>query len=169
MLGTAVLLGAESSHTLAQTHIAGTAVRIPVDDFTTWLTTAEAGAGAVGLLRRYVQTLLDQTAQSVACYGRHTVRERCARWLLATRDRVGRDEFRLKQQALAAMLGVRRASITEAACDLRYEGLIRYSRGRVIIVDGVALEAVSCECYAVVRAQQQRLRLSSIHLAAAHR
>src|SRR3982751_6562136 len=161
MLGTAVLLGSGSSHTTAQTHVAGTAIRIPANDFLEWLETTEAAAGAVRLLRRYVQTLLDQTAQSVACSGRHAIRERCARWLLATRDRVGGDEFGLKHEVLAAILGVRRASVTEAAGVLRDEGVIRYSRGRGTIVDEAGLQKASCECYAVVLAQQERLRRSS--------
>jgi CRP-like cAMP-binding protein len=168
MLGTAVLLGAGSSHTFARTHVAGSAVRIPADDFLEWLETAEARAGAVGLLGRYVQTLLDQTVQAVACSGLHTVKARCARWLLATRDRVGANEFGLQHVSLAAMLGVRRASITEAAGLLREQGLIRYTRGRVTIVDGAALEDESCECYDVMRLQHERLLASSLRARGQH-
>jgi DNA-binding GntR family transcriptional regulator len=83
--------------------------------------------------------------------------ERCARWLLATHDRVGGDSFMLTHEFLAAMLGVRRASVTVAAGMLQQAGLIRYSRGRVTIVDRDRLEEASCECYGVVRGQHARL------------
>jgi Mn-dependent DtxR family transcriptional regulator len=83
--------------------------------------------------------------------------ERCARWLLATRDRVGQDKFVLTHEFLAAMLGVRRASVTVAAGMLQQAGLIKYSRGRVTILDPERLEEASCECYGVVSAQHARL------------
>jgi Mn-dependent DtxR family transcriptional regulator len=83
--------------------------------------------------------------------------ERCARWLLATHDRVGGDAFLLTHEFLAAMLGVRRASVTVAAGMLQQAGLIRYSRGRVTILDRERLEEASCECYRVVRTQHARL------------
>jgi Mn-dependent DtxR family transcriptional regulator len=83
--------------------------------------------------------------------------ERCARWLLATHDRVGGDAFPLTHEFLAAMLGVRRASVTVAAGMLQQAGLIRYSRGRVTILDRERLEEASCECYRVVRTQHARL------------
>ena len=103
------------------------------------------------LLLRHAQALQEQTAQTVACNRRHDIEERCARWLLMTQDRVGKDHFGLTQDFLAFMLGVRRASVTVAAGMLQRAGLIRYSRGRITIVDREGLEAASCECYAVVR------------------
>jgi CRP-like cAMP-binding protein len=122
--------------------------------FREWLATAD---GALPLFLRYAQVLLEQTAQSVACNRKHEMDERCARWLLATRDRVGADGFQLTHDFLAAMLGVRRASVTLAAGMLQQAGLIRYSRGRVTVLDSERLEEASCECYGVVRAQHELL------------
>lgn len=119
--------------------------------------TMEAHPGLRRLMLRYVQALLAQFAQSVACNRLHALEERCARWLLMTHDRVGRDSFALTHEFLAEMLGVRRPSVSIAAKTLQDAGCIRYSRGRVEVLDRHALEQVSCECYAVVRRQYDRL------------
>lgn len=154
MVGVPVVLGAETSHTQAIAQIPGTAARVDAAHFRAWLADAD---GASVLLLRYAQALLEQTAQSVACNRRHAMEERCARWLLATRDRVGGDTFPLKQEFLAAMLGVRRASVTVAAGALQHAGLLRYTRGRVTIVDAERLAEAACECNGVVRTQHARL------------
>ena len=154
LVGVPVVLGAESTHTHAVAQIPGTAARVDARRFGEWL---RASDGATGLFLRYAQALLEQTAQSVACNRRHELEERCARWLLATRDRVGGDSFPLTHDFLAQMLGVRRATVTVAAGMLQQAGLVRYSRGRVTILDAAGLEAAACECYAVVRAQHARL------------
>lgn len=104
-----------------------------------------------------MQVLLEQTSQSVACNRRHTLEERCARWLLMTHDRVGADEFQLKQDFLALMLGVRRASVTAAAGMLQQAGLIRYSRGKITVLNRARLMDASCECYSIVREKSERL------------
>jgi hypothetical protein len=98
------------------------------------------------LLLRHAQALQEQTAQSVACNRRHSIEERCARWLLMTHDRVGSDQFPLTQDFLAFMLGERRASVTVAAGMLQQAGLIRYQRGRISVLDRARLEDASCEC-----------------------
>ena len=113
--------------------------------------------GARSRLLRYTQVLLEQTAQSVACNRKHAMEERCARWLLATRDRVGGDSFVLTHEFLAAMLGVRRASVTAAAGLPQQAGLPRYCRGRVTILDAERLEDASCECYQLVRRRHAAL------------
>ncbi|HYD53866.1 MAG TPA: Crp/Fnr family transcriptional regulator [Gemmatimonadaceae bacterium] len=154
MVGVPVVLGSPTTHTLAIGQIAGAAMRVDASRFRDWLASAD---GAVPLLLRYAQALIEQTAQSVACNRKHEMGERCARWLLATRDRVGGDTFQLTHEYLAAMLGVRRASVTVAAGMLQQAGLIRYSRGRVTILDRERLEEASCECYRVVRGQHARL------------
>lgn len=87
------------------------------------------------LLHRYVQALITQIARSAACNRTHSIDERAGRWLLLTHDRAGRDEFPLTQEFLAQMLGVRRPSVTIAAGMLQKAGFIRYSRGRVTVVD----------------------------------
>ncbi len=106
---------------------------------------------------RYAQALHEQTSQSVACNRRHSMDERCARWLLMTQDRVGMDQFPLTQEFLAFMLGVRRASVTVAAGILQEAGLIRYSRGKVSILDRARLEEASCECYRILRERSDQV------------
>ena len=102
-------------------------------------------------LLRYTHELMTQISQSVVCNVRHPVEGRLARWLLMYSDRLGRNEFELTQEFVANMLGVRRASVSEVAGRLQQLGLIEYSRGRVVIVDRPGLEALTCECYPVVK------------------
>ena len=143
--GVPVVLGATSSHSIAIAQIPGEAATVPVSAFRALL---DEDPALRGLLLRYAQVLLDQTSQSVACNRRHSMEERCARWLLTTHDRVWGRQFPLTQEFLAQMLGVRRASVTVAAGILQKAGFIQYSRGRVTIVDRAGLEKSSCECYA---------------------
>jgi CRP-like cAMP-binding protein len=105
----------------------------------------------------YTQSMLNFMAQSVACNRLHSLPERCARWLLMTRDRVGGDEFYLTQEYLAYMLGVRRSGVTIAAGTLQHAGMIEYKRGNIKILEGDALESTACECYRVVRDEFERL------------
>lgn len=154
MIGVPVVLGARSTHSKAIAQVAGSAARVDAARFHAWLWQAD---GASALFLRYAQALLEQTAQSVACNRKHAMEERCARWLLATRDRVGGDAFALTHEFLAAMLGVRRASVTVAAGMLQEAGLITYRRGNIIILNVERLEEASCECFRVVRAQHERL------------
>src|SRR4051812_32745613 len=109
------------------------------------------------LLTAYHIAFMAQVSQSVACNGLHRLEQRCCRWLLMSRDRVGSDELKLTHEYLALMLGARRASVTEALGPLQEEGLIRSHRGRITILDGAGLEARSCECYFVVRDEYNRL------------
>ena len=110
-----------------------------------------------GLVERYIQAQFIQVAQRMACVALHSIPERCSRWLLLTHDRVGDREFPLTQEFLAQMLGVRRASVTVAAGALQHAGLIRYSRGRVTILDRDGLEDAACECYGIIRNEWERL------------
>jgi CRP-like cAMP-binding protein len=105
------------------------------------------------LVQRYAQALFNQVSQTAACNRLHSTEERCARWLLVSHDRVQADEFPLTQEFLAVMLGTHRPSVTLAAGILQKAGLIRYSRGRITILDRAGLEAVSCECYRVTRSE----------------
>ena len=105
----------------------------------------------------YAHAFFNQVAQSAACAHLHPLEQRCARWLLMTRERMPSDEFLLTHEFLAMMLGVRRAGVTEAAGALQGDGLIRYNRGHVTILDREGLEARSCECYAVTKAEFDRL------------
>jgi CRP-like cAMP-binding protein len=109
------------------------------------------------VMLHYVHALFNQIAQSAACNSFHSVEQRCCRWLLMTHDRVQSDEFTLTQEFLGMMLGVRRTSITLAANKLRREGLIRYNRGHVKVLDRPGLEQSSCECYTVSKREFDRL------------
>jgi CRP-like cAMP-binding protein len=153
-LGVPVLLGGESTSTRAIAQVSGMASRLPASVFRRAI--AEDGA-LRDLSLRYAQALFEQTAQSVACMAHHELSERCARWLLMTRDRVDGDDFRLTQEFLAIMLGVRRSTVTVAAGMLQRAGLITYQRGRVAILDRAGLEEASCECYDVVRRKYETL------------
>ena len=115
------------------------------------------GTRLANLLRTYSQAFFVQTAQNAACNGLHSVSRRGARWLLATHDRAQTDRFFLTQEFLAFMLGVARQSVGTAVADLQNDGLIDYNRGHMHIANRAGLEAASCECYAIVRAEFSRL------------
>jgi CRP-like cAMP-binding protein len=109
------------------------------------------------LLTAYHVAFMGQVSQSVACNGLHRLEQRCCRWLLMSRDRVGSDDIRLTHEYLSFMLGARRASVTEALRPLQEAGLVSSQRGLIGILDGAGLEARSCECYFVVRDEYDRL------------
>ena len=105
------------------------------------------------LLHRYSHSLLSQVSQSSACNRFHSVITRLARWLLMTSDRLGMKEFRLTQEFMSNMLGVRREEVNKAAGSLQTDKFIRYSRGIITILDRRALEAKACECYAIIKSE----------------
>jgi CRP-like cAMP-binding protein len=109
--------------------------------------------------QRYSQGLLTLMMQSTACVALHSVQERCCRWLLMTHDRVRRDQFILSHEFLAMMLGSTRPTVTVVAGTLQHAGLIKYSHGKITILDRTRLEEASCECYATVKAHFDRLGL----------
>ena len=90
-------------------------------------------------------------AQTAACNSRHSVTERCSRWLLLAHDMVEGDELALTQEFLAIMLAVRRSGVTIALGSLRQAGLVRNGRGRIVVTDRPGLEAAACSCYARVQ------------------
>jgi CRP-like cAMP-binding protein len=110
-------------------------------------------------VQRYSQALLSLMMQSTACIALHPVQARCCRWLLMTHDRVRRDRFQISHEFLAMMLGSTRPTVTLIAGALQKAGLIRYTHGRIDIVDRAGLEAAACECYATVKGQFDRLGL----------
>jgi CRP-like cAMP-binding protein len=154
LVGTPVLLGADSSPLEAMVQIPGSALRIPATAFR-----EEVGrrAGLLRVMLRYVQALHIQVSFTAACNGRHTVPERLARWLLTAHDRSTSDQLPLSHDFLSQMLGVRRAGVTVALGTLKVAGLIRNSHARVTILDRPGLEAASCECYRTVRDEYARL------------
>lgn len=109
------------------------------------------------LLLDYTRTFLAVISQSVACSQHHTIEQRLARWLLLMSDYAGTSEFMMVQESIAAMLGVRRAGITEVAHKLQAAALIRYRRGRMSILDKPRLEKKSCECYGFIKQQYAEL------------
>jgi CRP-like cAMP-binding protein len=154
VVGLAVALGAESVGTEAMVQADGAALRVDADELRMAF---ERSAALRALLLRYAQALHAQVTQTAACNGRHTVDERLARWMLMAHDRADGDEFVMTQEFMAIMLGVRRAGVSVAAGILQKAGLIGHTYGRVIILDRAGLEAASCECYAAVRRQFERL------------
>lgn len=154
MSGLPAFLGtAESPHD-CYCQVAGIAARLATGDLRRFL--SQDGA-LHDLLHRYTQATMVQLSQNVACNRLHSTEERCARWLLQTRDRVGADEFTLTQEFLAQMLGVRRGTVSLTAGVLQQAGVIRYTRGRITVVDAEALHDAACECYDIIQAEYRRL------------
>jgi CRP-like cAMP-binding protein len=110
-----------------------------------------------GLLLRYTQALLTQIAQTAACNRHHSVEQRLCRWLLLTLDRGVSQDLVITQELMARLLGVRREGVTEVAGHLQRAGAIRYRRGHISVLERSGLEARTCECYAVVKAEVGRL------------
>jgi CRP-like cAMP-binding protein len=134
----------------AITQVAGHALRLEASVFAEML----ARSGPLqSLIDRYTQALFGQIAQAAACNRLHSSEERLSRWLLMSQDRVQSDQFEITQEFLSQMLAARRSTVSVSAGILQRAGLIRYTRGRVTIVDREGLEAVSCECYAVIKTQ----------------
>lgn len=154
MVGLEIFLRGEHTPASAFCQIAGRAARMRAGTFRE---AVRDSAPLNDLLLRYTQTMLTYVSQSAACNRAHSIDERCARWLLMTHDRVPGDRFDLTQEFLAEMLGVRRPSVSVAASILQRAGFIRYSRGRVEVVDRAGLESAACECYGVIAREYERL------------
>jgi len=148
LVGLPVALGVPSSPFLAVVQGGGSALRMRTVDFRRAF---DASPALQTVLFRFTHLLMVQVSQTAACNRFHVVTQRMARWLLMTRDRVGKNEFRITQAFLARMLGVRRVGVTEAASELQKRKLIRYSRGTLTILDPRGLASTSCTCYKVVR------------------
>ena len=109
------------------------------------------------LLLRYTQALITQMAQTAVCNRHHAVDQQLCRWLLLSLDRLDGDHLVMTQELIANMLGVRREGVTECARKLQAAGLIRYARGKIVVLDRPGLERRTCECYDVVRREYERL------------
>jgi CRP-like cAMP-binding protein len=115
------------------------------------------GGPVMHVLLRYTQALITQMAQTAVCNRHHALEQQLCRWLLLSLDRLTSNELLMTQELIANMLGVRREGVTEAAFKLQKLGLISYARGRILVLDRPGLEARTCECYAVVKKEYDRL------------
>lgn len=157
MTGLPLVLRARTMPTRAFVQVPGHAYRMRDTDL---FRTMEESPRFERLLYRHALALFDQTAQHAACNRLHALEARCARWLLMTHDRVDGDVLHLKQQFLAEMLGVHRPAVTLAAGALQKAGVIRYTRGKVTVLDRSALERAACACYGIItRRAESLLRL----------
>jgi CRP-like cAMP-binding protein len=144
----------------AISQVAGHSLRM---DTAAFLTLFERSSAFQSLVDKYTQALFGQISQAAACNRLHSSEERLSRWLLMSHDRVGSDQFIITQEFLGQMLGARRSTVSVSAGILQRAGLIRYVRGHVTIVDRAGLEAVSCECYSVIRGELERVITPESH------
>ena len=154
MVGVALFMGGETTPSRALVQSAGHAYRLKgqilKEEF-------HRAAALQYLLLRYTQALLTQMAQTAVCNRHHSVDQQLCRWLLLSLDRLPSNKLSMTQELIANMLGVRREGVTEAAGKLQADGLIRYSRGHITVLDRPRLERQCCECYQVVKREFDRL------------
>ena len=154
VVGVSIFMGGETTPSRAVVQSGGNAYRLPgqmvKDEFT-------RGGAMQHLMLRYTQSLITQMAQTAVCNRHHSVDQQLCRWLLLSIDRLASPEIVMTQELIANMLGVRREGVTEAAGKLQKVGVISYRRGHIRVLDRLRLEAMSCECYEVVRVETARL------------
>ena len=154
LIGISLFMGGETTPSRAIVQSAGSAYRLSgqllKDEF-------HRNGGMQLLLLRYTQALLTQMAQTAVCNRHHSVDQQLCRWLLLSLDRLTTNKLNMTQELIANMLGVRREGVTDAAGKLQKLGVIQYARGRITVLDRPQLESLSCECYAVVKKETDRL------------
>jgi len=154
MIGIALFMGGETTPSRAIVQSAGFAYRLACqllkDEF-------RRNGDVRLLLLRYTQALITQMAQTAVCNRHHSVDQQLCRWLLLSLDRLASNKLIMTQELIANMLGVRREGVSEAAAKLEKLGIIRYARGHITVLDRPKLEALCCECYAVVKKETDRL------------
>ena len=154
LVGVSLFMGGESTPSRAVVQSAGNGFRLRAqlvkDEF-------NRSGPVLHLLLRYTQALITQMAQTAVCNRHHSLDQQLCRWLLLSLDRLHDNELVMTQELIANMLGVRREGVTESALKLAQDGLIRYARGRISVLDRPALERRTCECYAVVKREYDRL------------
>ncbi|MDR7119641.1 Crp/Fnr family transcriptional regulator [Rheinheimera soli] len=154
LIGVALFMGGESTTSRAIVQSAGQAYRLLgqrlKDEF-------NRHGALLHTLLRYTQSLITQMAQTAVCNRHHSIDQQLCRWLLLSLDRLEGNELVMTQELIANMLGVRREGVTDAAGRLQRLGVIEYHRGRIQVLNRVKLESLSCECYAVVRKESDRL------------
>jgi CRP-like cAMP-binding protein len=154
LVGVAIFMGGDSTSSRAVVQSAGDGYRLKSQDLKDEFA---ANTPVLHLLLRYTQALITQMSQTAVCNRHHSLDQQLCRWLLLSLDRLQGVELVMTQELIANMLGVRREGVTEGATKLQEAGLIRYTRGRITVIDRLALEQRSCECYAVVKKEYDRL------------
>ncbi len=154
LIGIEIFMHADSAPSLAVVQTAGIAYRMRAGAFQAKCASALACQDA---LLRYTQALITQISQGAACNRFHSVQQRFARWLLESSDHLGSNRLAMTHEQVASALGVQRASVTIAARNLKFSGIIKVGRGRVTILDRRGLEFAACECYKVASAEYDRL------------
>jgi len=163
IVGISLFMGGQSTLSRAVVQSAGHGFRLRAD---LMMREFDRAGPVMHLLLRYTQALISQMAQTAACNRHHSLDQQLCRWLLLSLDRLDSNELIMTQELIANMLGVRREGVTEAAGKLRKAGLIRYRRGHIVVLDRAGLERRSCECYAVVRKEYERLLSAPLSLPA---
>jgi len=153
-VGVSAFMGGDSTPSRGVVQSEGEALRLPVRDV---MEEFRRGGAMQDLMLRYTQSLLTQMGQTAVCNRHHSVAQQLCRWLLLSIDRLPAEEIVTTQELIASMIGVRREGVTEAAGKLQKAKVIRYSRGHISVLDRPRLEAMACECYAVVRRETARL------------
>ena len=153
IVGISLFMGGESTPSRAVVQSSGKGFRLDADA----IKDEFKRPPVLHLLLRYTQALITQMAQTAVCNRHHSLDQQLCRWLLLSLDCLRGSELRMTQELIANMLGVRREGVTEAAGKLQKAGLIRYSRGQINVLDRAGLEKRSCECYAVVKKEYDRL------------
>jgi CRP-like cAMP-binding protein len=154
LVGVALFMGGETTPSRAIVQSAGSAYRLIAKRLK--LEFNKHGQLQL-LLLRYTQALITQMAQTAVCNRHHSVDQQLCRWLLLSLDRLPTNQLTMTQELISNMLGVRREGVTAAAAKLQKLGVIRYSRGRITVLDRPKLEELCCECYAVVKKETDRL------------
>jgi CRP-like cAMP-binding protein len=154
IVGVSLFMGGESTPSRAVVQSAGLGCRLKAGLMKTEF---NKGGAALHLLLRYTQALITQMAQTAVCNRHHSLDQQLCRWLLLSLDRLQGSELVMTQELIANMLGVRREGVTESALKLQKAGLIQYTRGRITVLDRAGLESRTCECYAVVKREYDRL------------
>jgi CRP-like cAMP-binding protein len=154
IVGVSLFMGGETTPSRAVVQSAGHAFRLPAQVLKQEF---DRGGPVMHLLLRYTQSLITQMSQTAVCNRHHSLQQQLCRWLLLSLDRLNSNELVMTQELIANMLGVRREGVTEAAGRLQQSGAIRYSRGRITVLDRSALKHQVCECYEVVKRETDRL------------
>lgn len=154
LVGVSLLMGGGTTPSRAVVQIAGHGFRLKASDLKIKF---DRGGPVLHLLLRYTQALITQMSQTAVCNRHHSLEQQLCRWLLLSLDRLNGNELVMTQELIANMLGVRREGVTDGASRLQHAGLIRYNRGCITVIDRPGLEKRTCECYAVVKKEYDRL------------